>query len=104
MTLVGTGSVPGLLYRLGSYAGAVLDPGSPSRIHGSILALPPDPAFLDQLDGYEEYFPADPGASLYLRILHPVTLFGGGALDCWVYVYNRPVGGAPVIEDGVFRG
>jgi gamma-glutamylcyclotransferase (GGCT)/AIG2-like uncharacterized protein YtfP len=108
LTLAAEASVPGRLYLLGSYPGAILDPSASTRIQGVIYLLPQDPAdaqaVLAQLDGYEEFFPALPAASQFLRIQHTVHTPDAGAFDCWLYVYNRPIAGALLIEDGVFRG
>lgn len=102
ISLIARGSVPGILYDLGGYPGAILDPRAKSRIHGVIYELPDDPQFLAQLDAYEEYDPAAPDASLFRRALHPVTLANGDHIDCWIYVYNRDPGAAPIVPDGVF--
>jgi gamma-glutamylcyclotransferase (GGCT)/AIG2-like uncharacterized protein YtfP len=108
LTLVGEGTVPGRLYLLGSclgsYPGAVLDPGSETRIHGVVYELPEDDATLRNIDAYEEYYAADPVASQFVRVQRPVAIKGNGEILCWIYVYNRPVGGALLIENGVFCG
>ena len=71
---VGEAFIHGLLYDLGGHPGAVLDSASQERIIGSIYQLPDDPTVLAQLDAYEEFDPAEPESSLYLRVLHPVNL------------------------------
>lgn len=102
ISVIARGSVPGVLYDLGGYPGAVLDPRAESRIQGVVYRLPEEPSALAQLDDYEEYDPAAPGESLFRRILHSVTTANHGNLDCWIYVYNRNPGAAPVIPGGVF--
>src|SRR5579871_961031 len=47
---LGPGSIPGLLYDLGEYPGAILDPASPRTIWGTVFKLPADPTLLVQLD------------------------------------------------------
>jgi gamma-glutamylcyclotransferase (GGCT)/AIG2-like uncharacterized protein YtfP len=103
LTLVGEGSVAGRLYLLGSYPGAVLESGCGTRIHGVVYELPEDDANLRNIDTYEEFYPAEPAASLFARVQQLVQTEGKGEIMCWIYVYNRPVGRAPLIEDGVFR-
>jgi gamma-glutamylcyclotransferase (GGCT)/AIG2-like uncharacterized protein YtfP len=100
---IGEGFARGVLYDLGSYPGAVFDISSQHSVVGTILELPTDPQCLRELDAYEEFDPAAPESSPYLRILHPVDLAAGGTLQCWVYAYNRNPGSAPVIQDGRFR-
>ena len=100
---VGEAFVHGVLYDLGGHPGAVLDSSSQERIIGAVYQLPEDASVLAELDAYEEFDPAAPESSAYLRIFHHVTLAAGGALRCWVYVYNRDPASAPVIPGGRFR-
>jgi gamma-glutamylcyclotransferase (GGCT)/AIG2-like uncharacterized protein YtfP len=97
---VGQGSVCGTLYDFGYYPGAVLDPSSERRIFGTIFELPDDPEVLRQLDEYEEYYPASPERSQFVRRMHPAVLTTGQRLDCWIYVYNRATGSASIVESG----
>jgi gamma-glutamylcyclotransferase (GGCT)/AIG2-like uncharacterized protein YtfP len=100
---IGEGFVNGILYDLGEYPGAVLNPDSKHRIAGTVFRLPDDPSVLRTLDAYEEFDPDEPGASLFLRVAYPVALESGGTLECWIYVYNRDPGSAPIFPDGKFQ-
>jgi gamma-glutamylcyclotransferase (GGCT)/AIG2-like uncharacterized protein YtfP len=102
LVLIGEAFVNGVLYDLGGYPGAVLDASSQQRIIGAVYQVPEDPTVMAELDAYEEFDPAAPQSSLFLRMLHPVELATGGALQCWVYVYNRDPGTATVISGGKF--
>ena len=102
LQVVGAGSVAGLLYDLGSYPGAVVDPVSSRRIRGTVLRLPEDPAILRELDAYEEYDPQSMENSQFIRRLRPVQLTGGETLACWIYEYNRATRGARTIESGLY--
>jgi hypothetical protein len=52
------------------------------------------------MDGYEDFDPANPAASLYVR--QELELTAGGAAQ--VYVWNRPLpAGAEPIDSGSFR-
>src|SRR5262245_20347166 len=53
MLRVGPASVPGRLYDLGDFPGAVLDPGCDLKVIGEVLQLPDDGAALADLDAYE---------------------------------------------------
>ena len=97
---VGRGSLPGRLYDLGDYPGLVPDPSATGRVTGKVLRLPEPEDVLWVLDGYEAFDPADPAGSLFLRLPQEVDLDDGPRLACWVYVYNRDVGGAPLIPGG----
>jgi gamma-glutamylcyclotransferase (GGCT)/AIG2-like uncharacterized protein YtfP len=96
----GEGRVQGTLYDFGRYPGAVLDADSGRTIFGTIYELPDDPSVLSQLDDYEDCYADAPALSQYLRVLHPVALAKGETLHCWIYVYNRDVRSARVVESG----
>ena len=100
---IGKGYANGVLYDLGEYPGAVLDPDSKSRIAGTVFQLPDDPNVLSTLDAYEEFDPDAPGTSLFIRVSHPVALSTGGTLQCWVYVYNRNPGSSPIFSGGIYN-
>lgn len=100
---VACGTVTGVLYDLGRYPGAVLAPALRAEVHGTVLQLPDQPDFLRALDAYEEYEPGAQAASLFVRVPCAVKLETGGMLDCWIYVYNRPLATARRIEDGRWR-
>ncbi len=48
--MIGKGSVPGLLYDLGAYPGAVFEPTNKARIVGDVFELKPDGRLLAELD------------------------------------------------------
>ncbi|HUH62001.1 MAG TPA: gamma-glutamylcyclotransferase family protein [Terracidiphilus sp.] len=102
LQLVDKGFVRGVLYDLGDYPGAVLDPSSNRKIFGTIFKLADESGTLHQLDEYEGFDPNGPDESLFVRLLHPVNLATGGTLPCWIYVYNRKTESARVVETGVY--
>lgn len=82
-----TVQIPGILYDLGHYPGAILGPeGGPT-----FLAERTEHESLAWCDAYEGFRTDDPANSLYLRRPY---------LDGWLYTYNRSVAGRPVIESG----
>jgi gamma-glutamylcyclotransferase (GGCT)/AIG2-like uncharacterized protein YtfP len=100
---VGKGFVHGVLYDLGDYPGAVLDPSSKRRISGTVFRLSGDPNVLRKLDEYEEFDSTAPNRSLFIRTMQPVTLGTGRTLQCWVYTYNREPGTARILASGRYR-
>ena len=86
---IGSGTIRGRLYNLGDYPGVVIDPDHNDEIPGTIFALPNDPAILTALDRYEDFRPAAPTNSLFIRSECTVTLPDGNNIACWVYLYNR---------------
>ncbi len=88
---LGPGTMRGTLYSLADYPGVVIRPNRVDIVHGTIFALPEDPAILASLDRYEDFRPSDPTNSLFVRAIQTVTQADGSTLDCWVYLYNQPL-------------
>lgn len=86
-----TVEVPGYMYDLGWYPGAIIR--APDRTESSFIAekIEVDDEKLKELDRYEGYYEDDPANSLYIRRPY---------LDGWIYEYNRPVDGAKIVESG----
>jgi gamma-glutamylcyclotransferase (GGCT)/AIG2-like uncharacterized protein YtfP len=101
---VGTGLMPGRLYDLGDFPGAVDDCTSASRVVGRVFELPQDDALLQRLDAYEGYVPGDAQTSLFVREKRPIELVDGRKLECWVYLYNCDPGEAPLVPGGEYIG
>jgi gamma-glutamylcyclotransferase (GGCT)/AIG2-like uncharacterized protein YtfP len=100
LRVVGPGTVAGRLYDLGPYPACALDGDCGRLIHGVVLEIP-DAGVLARLDWYEGYAAHDEaGASLFLRTTCDVTLDNGRSVPAWVYVYNRDLSRARLIEGG----
>lgn len=99
---VGKGSITGTLYHLGEFPGAIISSEASGKISGEVVELPADPNVIAHLDDYEGFYPDAPDESLFVRISQPVLLDSGETLRCWIYVYNRDPGSAPVVPDGRF--
>jgi gamma-glutamylcyclotransferase (GGCT)/AIG2-like uncharacterized protein YtfP len=100
---IGPASTSGCLYDLGAFPGAIREDESETRVQGEVFELPADPDLLAILDAYEGFDPSNPGTSLFVRVRRSVTLAGGDAICCWVYVYNGDLGAAPPIAEGDYR-
>lgn len=85
---IGKGSVPGRIYDLGDYPGAIFDQTSTNEIQGEIYKLPTDGKALEKLDEYEEFRPSRPNSSLFVRVCVPVRVKRGKRLNCWAYRFN----------------
>lgn len=104
--LVGRGLAAGRLYDLSTFPGAIMDPPygggrvDPSdRIVGEVYDV--TPATLVALDRLEGYDPEHEMGSHYLRRRVDITLtVPRGTCQAWIYIYNRPVAGRPLIESG----
>ncbi|HTB97778.1 MAG TPA: gamma-glutamylcyclotransferase family protein [Terracidiphilus sp.] len=99
----GQGTVAGTIYDLGDYPGAVLDAASEKKFYGTVFEVPEDPELWRELDAYEEYEPDLPAVSQFVRVRTMVQMIEGGSLECWIYVYNRDVEGANVIQSGAWK-
>jgi gamma-glutamylcyclotransferase (GGCT)/AIG2-like uncharacterized protein YtfP len=97
---LGPASIRGRLYDLGEYPGAVPNKNSRSVIRGEVFELPGDQSALTSLDHYEEFDPAKPTSSLFVRRTWPVTMDDGTRLRCWVYVYNGDMKSAQPVRSG----
>jgi gamma-glutamylcyclotransferase (GGCT)/AIG2-like uncharacterized protein YtfP len=97
---VGRGFVPGRLYDLGDFPGAVVDSSSTSLVRGLLVELPSNRAVLEALDRYEEFDPSNPRGSLFVRTKTRIRLTDGRKVEGWIYVYNKKPGNAPLIPGG----
>jgi gamma-glutamylcyclotransferase (GGCT)/AIG2-like uncharacterized protein YtfP len=100
---LGRASIPGILYDLGDYPGAV-GGNKNLKVWGQVFELPTDPGVLRQLDDYEEFSAAEIERSQFMRTECNATLDNGRVIKVWVYVYNRDPSSAPRIANGSFTG
>ncbi len=103
LTAYASGWVRGVLYDLGDYPGAVLDPASSSKVFGTILHLPANTTVWDELDAYEGFDATNPSASLFIRKRCPVVLANGPTIECWIYEYNGERNRSLIITTGRYR-
>jgi gamma-glutamylcyclotransferase (GGCT)/AIG2-like uncharacterized protein YtfP len=96
---IGPGSVPGRLYDLGPYPGAVPEPAAEERIRGHVLAIP-DEAVLARLDAYEGDGPVGAASSGFVRETAVAILDDGASLECWIYAYRGDLSGARFVSGG----
>ena len=98
LAFVGRGTITASLFDLGLYPAAV--PATEGKVHGEVFEMLNREVVLQVLDDIEGYRPAEPEASLYVRVKTPVVLPNGDEASAWVYFYNAPLGGAQRIESG----
>lgn len=100
--IVGEAILPGaILYDLGEYPGAVRSRKRDAAVGGELLACAADEMaeLLKALDKYEEFDPASPGSSLFLRRRERVRA-NGRDVTAWVYWYNGPMDKAVPLPTG----
>jgi gamma-glutamylcyclotransferase (GGCT)/AIG2-like uncharacterized protein YtfP len=94
---VGSGSLPGFLYRLSWYPGLVLDPeGGP--VVGEVFFVPP--RLLETLDEFEGLAAGELEGAEYRRVRAEVTLELAAPVEAWVWEWCGPAGGASLIAGG----
>ncbi len=96
---LGDGWIPGRLYDLGQYPGAVYDAQASTRVYGRIFRPHDATTLLECLDNYEGIDSENPAAAEYMRALTPVQGIHG-TLWCWVYLYQLSIEGLPEIPGG----
>jgi gamma-glutamylcyclotransferase (GGCT)/AIG2-like uncharacterized protein YtfP len=89
----------GNLYDLGEYPGAILQPDAGHFVHGDILRMDVPQETLKKLDDYEGFGKGYPQPNEFIRELVEVET-DDQHLNCWVYLYNKPVDGLWHIESG----
>lgn len=99
---VGEAWVPGRLYHLGRFPGAVLDQTSKTKIFGEVFSLT-TLSLLDALDRYEGCDPEEPEPRLFRREVVEARLVRGGLVDAWTYAFTGNITSRPRISSGCFR-
>lgn len=97
--LLGAACLPGRLYDLGSYPGAVYDRTEERLIHGQIYTITHPDAVFPILDRYEGVSPVPLEPEEYVRALVPAR-FDGREVQCWIYLLNIDPAPFPLIESG----
>lgn len=94
------GHCPGKLYNIGHYPGLIPDPSGKALVQGEIYRVHNPQRLWRVLDAYENFNPADPANSDYIRAKTTVTTAGHGDIVSWVYHYNLSVKGLQHIVSG----
>ncbi|MCB0633636.1 MAG: gamma-glutamylcyclotransferase family protein [Saprospiraceae bacterium] len=95
----GSAFLPGRLYDLGSYPGAVYDPEEQSMITGQVYKIQSPEEVFPTLDRYEGVIATPEIPAEYTRTLVPAQ-HKGQLLSCWIYLYILDTDHLPLIESG----
>lgn len=99
-----TAHLPGKLYEIDGYPGAIVLPRqTASIIHGELYRLKHPQALFQRLDAYEECAAQFPLPHEYRRITESVICADGTAIRAWLYVYNHSLAGRQLIQSGDYR-
>lgn len=98
-TIVSAGTTKGTLYDVGEYPGLVLVNDAKGLVHGTVVELHNPEENLKVIDDYEGVGFNQQQPNLYIREI--VSIYTpNGVVDAWVYTYNLPVKGLPIISSG----
>ena len=100
-TFYTNGKMPGKLYDLGEYPGAVLTSEENRYVYGKIYQLNNLEKTLEILDDYEGFGLEQEQPNLFMRELTDIET-SPGKIVCWVYLYNLPVDGFIQVESGIY--
>jgi gamma-glutamylcyclotransferase (GGCT)/AIG2-like uncharacterized protein YtfP len=98
-TSMGFATLPGRLYDLGSYPGAVYDPEESRLIQGQIYQIQSPETVFPTLDIYEGVT-ATPEIPAEYRREKVNAHLGNQTLPCWTYLYILNTDHLPLIESG----
>lgn len=98
---LGEAMMPGLLYKVDFYPGALYDPELDRMVIGEVYQLKGVEKVLEVLDTYEGYDHEDDESSLFVR-REVRVLMGAETISCWAYLYNNPVDKLTPILSGDF--
>jgi len=87
---LGTARIPGRLYNLGRYPGAVASGAPREWVAGEVFRMDHPGKLLPLLDAYE--------GARFERVRAPVRLSSGIALEAWVYLYRGNTPGQRIIS------
>lgn len=94
----GEAEIPGLLFEIEGYPGAIYRPGCSQRIKGELHCI--NRNVLPLLDQYEECSDNFPRPHEYTRSLCTVFTTQQGPIKAWVYLYNYTTHGLQSIASG----
>lgn len=102
-SLIGNGSISGMLYDLGNYPGAIYEKNSLSKVHGEVYQINRNEKelvqFLDNFEGVGSQFKQP---NEYVRSTIPVNI-STGMVEASTYLYNWNLEGAKMIDSGRYE-
>lgn len=99
-TLVGPAAMPGRLFDLGAYPGALYEPEAGSLVVGEVWRMRQPRLLLRQLDIYEDCAPGQPGPHAFRREVVDLALMGNRSLPAWVYLWTGDPAGRRAVIGG----
>jgi len=100
-TYLGEAEMPGRLFKVDFYPGAIYEPETSESVLGELYELKDMDQILEVLDTYEGYNPDQPENGLFHRE-EVIVKFGQEDLTAWAYLYNLPTEDLTPIPDGDF--
>jgi gamma-glutamylcyclotransferase (GGCT)/AIG2-like uncharacterized protein YtfP len=94
------GYMPGLLYLISDYPGALYFPEVSSKVMGLVVRMENIDYVLHKLDQYEEADERYGEFAEFKREIVDIYGFDGIVRKCWVYLYNRNVSDKKLLISG----
>ncbi len=94
------GYLQGKLYEVDGYPGAIESLGQNDKVFGELYRINSRELVFSALDDYEECAAHYPEPHEYERKQVPISLFEGGSITAWVYLFNYNVSNLIQIESG----
>ncbi len=98
-TYLSRGKVKGILYDIGEYPGLIISNNAQNYVYGHIYKLHNTKQNLCVIDDYEGVGPEHEQPNLYRREIATIET-QNRVIDTWIYRYNLPVDGLPLIASG----
>ena len=100
-TSILSGHTPGRLYSLGWYPGMLPATGDGQRVYGELVQVTDIARAVAALDPVEDFGGSyAPGASLYHRVMAPITTQKGELVHAWLYLYAGEVEAKDQVASG----
>ncbi len=97
---IGVGTVPGKLYNIDWYPGALESEDPDECVTGAVYRVRNRNIVFSKLDQYEGCSAEQPRPHEFIRKKLPINLQSTGKLRAWIYLYNRSVSGKERIPSG----
>ena len=100
---IGDACMPGYIFDVGDFPGAVFDPRSPYKVYGELYEVLQDQEkLISELDHFEEIGPDFPEPQLYRKEIIQIPV-NQKTMACLVYIYNLEWKHLPLITKGIYE-
>lgn len=102
MTHIGRGRAVGKMYDIGDHPAVVTTDAPPSYVYGDVYEVSSEET-LHMLDEGAGAIGEDPTLYQFRRYIVPVTMQDQTVVQAWLFFYNQPMEGFPLIPSGDYK-